>query len=133
MDLYPLKEKHPHVIKSMTGKHLADFTLEAVVAGDIQADDIRISKEVLILQAEVARQQGKIQLAENFIRASELIAVPDDEILDMYNMLRPYRGTQSDFETLSKKLRQVYQAHVCAELVDETLNVYKKRDLLKMG
>ncbi|WZL81261.1 diol dehydratase small subunit [Vallitaleaceae bacterium 9-2] len=131
MDLYPLKEKHPNIIKSKSGKGLDEITLEAIVAGDVTAEDIKISKEVLVLQAEVARQEGKIQLAQNFVRSAELIEIPDDEILDMYNMLRPYRSTEEELKALSSRLRTEYDAQVCADFIEETLYVYKKRDLLK--
>lgn len=131
MDLYPLKEKHLNIIKSKSGKNLNEINIEAIVAGKVTADDIKISKEVLILQAEVARQAGKIQLAQNFIRSAELINVPDDKVLNMYNMLRPYRSTESELIKLSDELRNVYKANVCADFVNETLNVYKKRDILK--
>ncbi len=131
MDLYPLKEKHPNIIKSKSGKSLDDITLEAIVSGNVTAEDIKISKEVLILQAEVARQEGKIQLAKNFVRSAELIDIPDDEILDMYNMLRPYRSTEEELTQLSQRLRKSYDAQVCADFIEETLRVYKKRDLLR--
>ena len=131
MDLYPLKEKHPNIIKSKSGKGLDEITLEAIVSGEVTADDIKISKEVLVLQAEVARQEGKIQLAQNFIRSAELIEIPDDRILEMYNMLRPYRSTEEELKELSSQLRHEYDAQVCADFIEETLYVYKKRDLLK--
>jgi propanediol dehydratase small subunit len=131
MDLYPLKEKHPNIIKSKSGKGLNEITLEAIVSGEVTAEDIKISKEVLVLQAEVARQEGKIQLAQNFIRSAELIEIPDDRILEMYNMLRPYRSTEDELKELSAQLRNEYDAQVCADFIEETLYVYKKRDLLK--
>ncbi|MFP4697834.1 MAG: diol dehydratase small subunit [Eubacteriales bacterium] len=131
MELYPLKEKQSHIIKSKSGKKLDDINIKAIMADEINADDIKISKEVLILQAEVARQAGKIQLAKNFIRSAELIEIPDDEILQMYNMLRPYRSTEAELKDLSDKLRNTYKASMCADFVLETLRVYIKRDLLK--
>lgn len=132
MDLYPLKEKHPEFIKSRSGKKLDDINMEGIMNGSITAEDIKISKEVLILQAEVARQDGKIQLAKNFIRSAELIEIPDDRILDMYNSLRPYRSTEEELKLLIEELKKDYDANMCAALVEETLSVYKKRDLLKV-
>ena len=132
MDLYPLKEKHPEFIKSRSGKKLDDINMEGIMNGSITAEDIKISREVLILQAEVARQDGKIQLAKNFIRSAELIDIPDDRILDMYNSLRPYRSTEEELKLLIEELKKDYNANMCAALVEETLSVYKKRDLLKV-
>lgn len=132
MELYPLKEKQPHLIKSRSGKQLDEINIKGIMDGSVTADDIKISREVLIYQAEVARADGKIQLARNFIRASELIDVPDERILEIYNMLRPNRSTRKEFEDLSRELRERYKATICADLVDETLRVYVKRDLLKV-
>jgi propanediol dehydratase small subunit len=131
MDLYPLKEKHPNIIKSKSHKSLNEITLEAIVSGEVTSEDIKISKEVLVLQAEVARQEGKIQLAQNFIRSAELINIPDSRILEIYNMLRPYRSTEEELKALSMELKNQYDAQVCADFIEETLHVYKKRDLLK--
>ncbi len=131
MELYPLKDKHPEIIKSKSGKGLDEITLDAIMSGDVSADDIKISREVLILQAEVAKQDGKIQLAKNFVRAAELIEIPDDQILDMYNMLRPYRSTEEELKQLSVRLRKEFDAEMCADFIEETLAVYKKRDILK--
>lgn len=131
MELYPLKEKKPDFIKSHSGKRLDEITIEGVMSGEIKAEDIKISKEVLILQAEIARRDHKIALAKNFIRASELIEVPDDLILSIYNQLRPYRSTETELLALEKLLRNTYDATMNADLVHETLEVYKKRDLLK--
>lgn len=132
MELYPLKEKQPHLVKSRSGKHLDDINIKGIMDGSVTSDDIKISRDVLIYQAEVARLDGKIQLAKNFIRASELIEVPDDRILEIYNMLRPNRSTREELENLSKELRDKYSASINADLVDETLKVYIKRDLLKV-
>ncbi len=131
MEIYPLGEKHPEYIKSRSGKKISDIHMEAIMDGSVTSEDIRISREVLLLQAEVARKDGKIQLAKNFIRSAELIEIPDDRILEMYNMLRPYRATMAELNALASELRDQYNAPMCADLVSETLSVYKKRDLLK--
>jgi len=131
MDLYPLIEKHPQAIRSKTGKKLEEVTMDNVMNGSINIEDVSIAKETLILQAEVARQAGRIQLAQNFIRASELISIPDDEILEIYNMLRPYRSTEEELNKIINKLEKEYNATVCATFIRDTLEVYKKRDILK--
>jgi len=131
MDLYPLGEKYSASIKSKSGKSLDEINIEAIMNGQVTSEDIKISREVLILQAEVARADGKIQMAKNFIRSAELIEIPDDKVLEMYNMLRPNRSTESDLENLAALLLNEYNAEMCSDLVLETLKVYKKRDLLK--
>lgn len=130
MDLYPLIDKQPELIRTKTGKKLTDITMDRVIEGDIGIDDLSISKDTLILQAKVALDHGKEQQAQNFVRASELIEVPDDKILEIYNMLRPYRATEIQLKAISEELRTVYNAPICAAFVEETLEVYKKRDIL---
>lgn len=130
MDLYPLIDKQPELIRTKTGKKLTDITMDRVIEGDIGIEDLSISKDTLILQAKVALDHGKEQQAQNFVRASELIEVPDDKILEIYNMLRPYRATEMQLKAISKELRTVYNAPICAAFVEETLEVYKKRDIL---
>lgn len=130
LDLYPLIEKYPELISSKTGKKLEDVTMENIMNGSIGIEDISISRSTLMLQAKVALQDGKSQLAENFVRAAELIAVPDDEILQIYNSLRPYRSTEKELQAIANKLEKEYDAPICASFVRETLEVHKKRDIL---
>ena len=131
MKIYPLGETNPDFIKGYSGKSLDEINIEAVMSGDVKETDIRISRKVLLLQAEVARQAGRIQLAKSFVRSAELIDIPDDRILEIYNMLRPNRSTEAELDALVKELEQVYEAEMCAELVRETRNVYKDRGILK--
>lgn len=131
MDLYPLMEKHPEIIRSKTGKKLDEINLENITKGELKIDDISISRETLIMQAQIALEAGREQLARNFVRASEMIDIPDGEILRMYNVLRPNRSTEEDFKVLIDELENKYKAPMCAAHVQETLEVYKKRDLLK--
>lgn len=131
MKLYPLQENHPDFIKSYSGKALDAITMDAIINGEVSEDDIRISKDVLILQAEVAAQDGKKQQAENLYRASELIDIPDDRILEIYNKLRPHRSSKEELQAIIDELNQTYKASATARLVEETLAVYQERDLLK--
>ena len=131
MDLYPLIEKYPELIGSKTGKKLEDITLDNIMKGSIAIDDISISKNTLMLQAKVALEDGKPQLAENFVRAAELIAVPDQEILQIYNSLRPYRATEKELIDIAHMLENKYNAPICASFVRETLEIHKKRDILR--
>ena len=98
-DLYPLAEKAPDRVKTPTGKSLADITLNAVLAGDVTISDLAITSEALHLQAEIALAGGRHTLAENFHRAAELVAIPQDVIMETYEMLRPGRA---DLKTLEE-------------------------------
>ena len=55
---YPLGEYEKDSIRSKTGKKLEDITLEEVMKNQIQADDIKISKETLNFQGQVAEEAG---------------------------------------------------------------------------
>jgi len=86
---YPLGEKIPDKLKSPSGKYLSDITLDRVIKGEVSAADMRISPETLEMQAQVAESIGRDAFAGNLRRASELIAVPDERLLEIYNALKP--------------------------------------------
>jgi propanediol dehydratase small subunit len=111
---------------------LAGLTLDAVVSEQIGAADIRISAPVLRLQAEIARAAGRDRLALNFERAAELVEVPQDIILETYEMMRPGRLSDSRLLTdRAEMLRRDYGAHATAALIDEAAAVYERRNLFR--
>ena len=92
MSSYPLGQNEADTITSKTGKKLSDITLDEVKRGNVQAEDIKISPEMLKRQGQVAKEADNPQMEANFQRASELANVPDEVILNMYNKLRPNRS-----------------------------------------
>ena len=128
---YPLGEKMPERIKSATGKALSDFSLGKVKSGDLKAEDFRVAPETLELQAQVADSVGRGSLARNMRRAAELIAVPDDELLEVYNALRPYRSTKQELYAIADGLEKNYGCVVNAAFIREAADVYEKRGRLK--
>jgi propanediol dehydratase small subunit len=128
---YPLGKKRPEKVTTFTGKKLDDITLAAVLNGDISDNDIRISPEVLLMQAEISELSGRRWLANNFHRAAEICRLPDDKVLDIYNSLRPYRCSSSELETIANELEHKYGAVFCANLVREAADAYLKRGFLK--
>ncbi|MFC5137495.1 diol dehydratase small subunit [Actinomycetospora rhizophila] len=127
---YPLSVNRPDLLHTPTGKSLDDLTMDAVVAGDITAEDLRISPDTLKLQGRLAAAAGRRQLADNFTRASEMTAIPDAEVLDMYNALRPNASSAAQLEELASRLEDTYSATTCAALVREAAQVYAARNLL---
>lgn len=127
---YPLGEHEIDSIRSKTGKKLSDITLDEIKKGNVTADDIKISKEMLYNQGQVAKESDNLGLASNFERASELVDVPDEVILDMYNKLRPNRSTKIELVTMAKELLEKYKAVNCAKLVMEAAEIYEKRGIL---
>ncbi|HEY5181689.1 MAG TPA: diol dehydratase small subunit [Dermatophilaceae bacterium] len=128
---YPLAEKMPEAIKTSTGKSLNDISLDKVKSGDIGPDDLRISPETLELQAQVAESVGRSALARNMRRASELIAVPDEELLTIYNALRPYRSTRVELMEIAAGLEKNYGGTINASFIRQAAEVYERRGRLK--
>lgn len=127
---YPLGEYEKDLIQSKTGKKLTEITLDEVVKGHISSDDIKISKETLKAQGQVARENGSISMEKNFERAAELVDVPDDVILKMYDKLRPNRSTKLELVLMAQELIEKYNAKNCAKLVMEAVEIYEKRGVL---
>jgi propanediol dehydratase small subunit len=129
-DLYPVAEKRPDLVATPTGKPLDAITLDAVLAGDLVADDIRITPEALRLQAEIARKVARDRLAENLERGAELAHVPQDEIMATYELLRPGRAKgPEELRAAAERFRSVHGAPRVAALIDEAADVYVRRGL----
>ena len=127
---YPLAEKRPELIEGRRGKPLADITLDKVVAGEVELQDLRITPAALRMQAEISRAADRPMLAENFERAAELVDVPQDFLMQVYELLRP--GRAKDKEPLmaaAKTLRAEYSAERMARFVEEAAAVYERRGL----
>jgi propanediol dehydratase small subunit len=132
LDLYPISEKAPDQAVSASGMPLADLTLDAVISQRVGAGDIRISADVLRLQAGIAHNAGRDRLALNLERAAELVTVPQDLVLDTYEMLRPGRISEARLLTeRAEMLRRDYGAHAIAALIVEAVTVYERRNLFR--
>jgi propanediol dehydratase small subunit len=120
---------HTHDVRAFSGRRLDAITVDAVVAGELGPDDVRVHQDTLRRQADIAEQHGNPQLAENLRRAAELTAIPDDELLAIYDALRPRRSTRAQLEAIAARL-DAADAPICAALVREALDVYGRRGLL---
>lgn len=128
-DLYPIAENAPDRIKTPTGKSLSEITLDAVMAGEVTAADLAITPEALNLQAEIALAGGRRALAENFHRAAELVAIPQDVIMETYEMLRPGRADLESLHAQADVLRYTYKAELLAKFIEEAATVYERRGI----
>lgn len=128
---YPLAEKMADKIKTPTGKPFSSLSYDKVISGELTAEDMRISPETLEMQAQVAESVNREAFAGNLRRAAELISVPDDRLLEIYNALRPYRSSKQDLIDISNELDQKYGAKTAAALVREAADVYEQRGRLK--
>lgn len=130
MQPYPLSNNAVDQIRSKTGKKLNEITMEDILKGNITAEDIKISKKVLKMQGQVAKEHGRPQMERNFIRAGELVDVEDHLILEIYNKLRPNRSTKNELQQYAKLLEEKYNASSCANLIREAADVYERRGIL---
>lgn len=127
---YPLAEHEKERITSKTGKKFTDITLDEVMKEHVSPDDIKISKEILKAQGQIAMDAGNGPMEKNFERAAELVDVPDEVILQMYDKLRPNRSTKLELVMMAQELLEKYDAKNCARLVMEAAEVYEKRGIL---
>lgn len=125
---YPLMDD-ANTLQAVSGRTAAAIGLDELE--ELSPDDLRISAETLRTQAQVAAQSGFTQLAENLTRAAELTVVPNDELLMMYEKMRPGRATLAEMQALADRLEQRYGASQNAALVREAAAVYAQRKLLK--
>lgn len=127
---YPLAKNHPELLKSKTGKPFSEITFDNVIQGKVIHEDFKTNADTLLMQAEIAEKAGKKQFAGNMRRAAELTRVPDEEVLRIYDKLRPNRATKQELLDIANELRTKYQANITADLVEETARVYEKRNIL---
>ena len=127
---YPLAEKHSDTIKGARGKSLSDITLDAVLNGTVTIEDLRITPQALESQAEVARAAGRPRLADNFLRAADLVGVPQDLVMRAYELLRPGRAkSKADLLSMAQRMREAHRAERIAAFIEEAANVYEQRGL----
>jgi propanediol dehydratase small subunit len=126
---YPLLEHAGDKLQAFSGRPLSEITPEAIAS--LTSGDLRIQAETLRLQAQVARQAGYDQLAANLLRAAELTVVPNQEVLQIYDLLRPHRASFEQLMQLADRLEQTYQAAENARFVREAADTYQKRGLLR--
>lgn len=125
---YPLMENADD-LQAASGRRADAIGLDTLA--DLSPADLQIGAETLRAQAAVAQQAGFTQLAENLTRAAELTAVPNEELLRMYEIMRPGRSTYAQLQAMATTLETSYGATTTAAMVREAAEVYRQRDLLK--
>jgi propanediol dehydratase small subunit len=113
---------------ALSGRPVSELTLDAVRGGELSVADLRIHPETLERQAAVAAAHANPQLAENLRRAAELTRLPDDEVLAIYDALRPGRSTPERLREIAAGLAGRGLPR-CAALLTEAAEVYARRGL----
>lgn len=127
---YPLAETRSAKMLGKRGKSLDDITLEAVMNGSIEMEDLRITPQALADQAEISHAAQRATLAANFGRAAELVNVPQEVIMKAYEMLRPGRAkSKQQLLDIAHVFLHTYNAPRMAEFLTEATEVYERRGI----
>lgn len=129
---FPLGKHHRGDIRTRSGEALSDITLDRVLAGDVDPNAAAVSAETLQTQAGFAAEAGYHSVAENLARAAEMTRIPDTEILEIYESLRPGRSTYFQLLSLSQRVASMYAAERTAAYIREAADVYRDTGLLKV-
>ena len=97
---YPLSEKCPEICAPLRGCGSRTSRWKPSWTGRSGWRTCASPPEALELQAQVAEAAARPQLAENLRRAAELVAVPEETILEIYRALRPGRAGRESLYAL---------------------------------
>lgn len=120
-------------IKAASGRPLSKLTMEALLAGELDAADLSISADTLRRQADAAEAAGYRQFAQNLRRAAELAGISNQGVFEIYRTLRPGRTSYRELVALAEQLENEHQAPLTAALVREAAEVYRARGLVAAG
>jgi propanediol dehydratase small subunit len=127
---YPLAERRPEIVRGARGKGMDELTMDNVLSDAIGMEDFRITPEALLQQAEIARDVNRTTLAENFGRAAEMALLPQQLIMEIYELLRPGRAQdKAALMAAAGTLRSEYGAERLARFIEEAAEVYERRGL----
>ncbi|MGC9350075.1 MAG: diol dehydratase small subunit [Anaerolineae bacterium] len=118
-------------ITTQSGRSLDELTMKAVLRGELTAEDFHISAETLREQAAVARKAGNPQFADTLERAAEITEISNEEVLDIYETLRPGRTSYEELIRLADRLETELAAPKTADLVREAAEAYLARGLIE--
>ena len=91
----------------------------------------QITATTLQKQAAKALAAGFAQLSYNLVRAAELTKVPDEELLGIYELLRPGRSTYDQLLSTADSLEVQYGAFETAAYVRDAAAEYLRRNLFR--
>jgi propanediol dehydratase small subunit len=120
---YPLYRNSRDQLILPSGRQIEEFSVENLANGKLNGDDLGIHRDVLLAQAFIAEKNRFLQLAENFKRAAELTAVPDEELLRIYEALRPGRMDRTSLQQLAQTIEDEYGAALTANFIREAAEV----------
>lgn len=129
---YPVAETQSDRVTGARGRSLDDITLDGVMKGDVTMEDLRITPEALLAQAQIARSVGRTMLAANFERASEMTQLPQEDVVRIYELLRPGRaGSKEALLAAAEDVRIRFGAERLAGFIEEAAKLYERRGLYR--
>lgn len=129
---FPLGQHHRNEIATKSGRPLSTLSLDQVLADDVGPEDVSVSDGTLELQAQFAREAGYHEVARNLVRAAEMTRIPNDEIMAIYEALRPGRSTYYQLLSLSQQITSMYNAEHTGAYIREAADAYRDTGLLKV-
>ena len=120
-----------NTIYTFSGRSIDELSVQGILSGDLTAEDFRIHGETLNHQAKVTEEAGYTQLADNMKLAAELTHMSNEEVLDIYNTLRPRRTSYKEMIDMAERLQNEFTAPLTAAFVREAAAVYLKRGIVK--
>ena len=120
-----------NTIYTFSGRSIDELNVQGILSGELTAEDFRIHGERLNHQAKVAEDAGYTQLAGNLRQAAELTHMSNEEILEIYNTLRPRRTSYTEMIDMADRLESERKAPLTALLLREAAEVYLKRGIVK--
>lgn len=118
-------------IYSASGCRLEELNFDAIQRGGINAEDFRIGSKQLLHQADIAKEAGYSRLAANLHIAAELVSISNQEILDIYNALRPGRSTYQELVSIAEQLERERKASLTAGFIRQAAEVYLMRGIIE--
>jgi propanediol dehydratase small subunit len=129
---YPMSEKQRERVRTRSGRPFADLSLDNVLAGEVGAGDFGITAQGLREQAAIAEAAGRPSLGQNLRRGAEIVHIPEEKLLAIYELLRPGRAESAGvLRAAAEDLRRMYGAEAMARLVEEAAEVYERRGVFQ--
>jgi propanediol dehydratase small subunit len=125
--MYPLSENHSDELRAANGFRIDELTMENILSDKVTMEDIQIASETLNHQAEIAAAAKRHPLAVNFRRAAEMTRLPNELIMEIYEMLRPGRAVdRASLDAIAQRLREEFGAEKLALFLEEAAEIYAR-------
>ncbi len=116
---------------TLSGRKVSELKIEDITTDNLGVEDLRISAASLGMQADAADAAGYRQVAENLRRAAELTRLSNEQVLEIYEALRPGRSSYDHLTAWAERLAGEFEAPLTAALIREAAEVYRIRGVFK--